>query len=92
MIPPALLIIGLGRVRVFGGRRRFFLPLPLFLIWPLYLLAYMIFGLAWLLTPRSAKPAGLTAALAALDAGRRLSGLRVDIQSAQNENIYLRFI
>ena len=86
MIPPALLIVGVG------GRRCVFIPVPLFLVWPLYLLAYVVFGVAWLLTPRSARPAGLIAAVTALNVGRHLSGLRVDVRSARDENIYLRFI
>ncbi len=81
MIPPALLILRIGR---------FWLPLPIFLLWPLVLLGWIIVGALWLLwgLPRRGRLRMTLNLLAALNA---LRGLSVDVQG-KDENIKLQFI
>jgi hypothetical protein len=84
MMPPSLLILG------FGEERRIRLPLPLFLLWPLLILGWLVFGLVWLVT-LGKKPGPIAAMLIALRFCHAMRGLRVDLRS-RGENIYLSFI
>lgn len=83
-MPPALLLLAVGRTR------RILLPLPFFLLWPLLLLAWVGLGLGWLVTA-GRRPAPLLAGVAALRALNELRGTRVDIRS-HDASIYLQFI
>jgi hypothetical protein len=75
-MPPALLLLGIGRLR------RWPLPLPLCLLWPLLALAYLVLGLAWILAQLAGRrAAGLRAAFSALEAYRHLGGLDLQIDS-----------
>lgn len=81
MIPPALLVLRVGRV---------WLPLPIFLLWPLVLIAWIVVGALWLLwgLPRRGRLRMMLNLLAALNA---LRGLSVDVRG-DDENVNLRFI
>jgi len=83
-MPPALLLVRVGRAR------RLTLPLPLFLLWPLVLLAWVVLGPAWLVTA-GRRPALLAAGITALRAFNELRGTRVDIRG-RDASIYLQFI
>jgi hypothetical protein len=78
---PALLLVAVG------GRRRVWIPLPAFLLWPVWLLGWVVWLALRLLRVPWERP--LRAALA-LAAG--LSGLRVDIDTSGGEHIHLRAI
>lgn len=82
----------IGLVRV-GRKRGFPLPLPLFLLWPLLLVGWLLLEGARLLVPRGA------AAALSLDAARlgfltlfHLSGLSVDVQTSDGVNVRFRLI
>lgn len=84
---PALAIIGFGRKRMIP------LPVPLFLLWPFILLALAVVGLAgWLTRRQPAARSGLLVARTALLATFHLSGLRIDVRSRDQDNVYFRFI
>lgn len=78
---PALLLVGVGR------RRRFWIPLPAFLLWPLWLLGWVVwfvfevFRLPW------AEPLAL-----ALMIGNHMSGVKVDVDTADGNHIHIRMI
>jgi len=84
-MPPALLLLGIGHMR------RLVLPLPLFLLWPLLLLAWLGLGLAWVATIGRPRPAGLVAGRTTLRALGELGGTRVDVRNHRS-HVYLRFI
>ena len=84
------MIPSIGIVRI-GRKRGVPLPLPLFLVWPFLLLGGLILAVARLLVPNG------TPAAASLDAGRlglltlfHLSGLRVDVETADGMNVRFR--
>jgi hypothetical protein len=88
---PALILVGVGR------RRRFILPGPLFLIWPLIALAWLVLGLwslAWSVTPRrgAERPDPLAGFLVALTLFGKLSGLLVDVAARDGARVYVRFV
>ena len=78
---PALVLVGIGR------RRRFWIPVPAFLLWPFWLvgwlvwLVFRVFGFPWAQMLRQA-----------LLLGVHLSGVQVDIDSADGDRIYIRMI
>jgi len=84
-MPPALLLLGFGRVR------RFVLPLPLILLWPLLLLGWLCLGVGWLATAGRVRPAALLAGAAGLRALHELRGTRIDVRG-RDTFIYMRFI
>jgi hypothetical protein len=83
-MPPALVLMRVGRAR------RLTLPLPFFLLWPLVLLAWVGLGLAWLVTAWR-RPAPLVAGITALRAINELRGTRIDIRS-RDASVHLQFI
>ena len=84
---PALAIIGFGRKRMIP------LPVPFFLLWPFIVLALAVVGLAsWLTRRQRTVRSGLAVAKIALLAMFHLSGLRVDVRSHDQTNVYFRFI
>ena len=85
MMPPSLLVLG------FGEERRVRLPLPLFLLWPFLLVAWLGLGLAWLVTSGRPRPGGLMAGLTALRVFSELHGTKIDIRG-QDASIYMQFI
>ncbi len=78
---PALLMIGLGR------DRRFWLPLPFFLIWPFWLIGWLAWLTVGLFHRATATKIALFQSLL-----WHLSGLRVDIDDKDGSGIRLRFI
>ena len=73
-MPPAFLLLWPGR------SRRFFLPLPLFLLWPVLALAWVLVGVPWVLLPRSWRPRALGAAVLALIMIHQLRGVALDLR------------
>jgi len=66
---PAFLLVGVGH------GRRVWIPLPFFLLWPFWLLGWVVwFVLAFLRVPQA------KALRMALVLGANLSGLRVDVE------------
>jgi len=84
-MPPALLLLRFGR------RHRFHLPLPLFLLWPLLLLAWLGLGLVWLATSLGSRPGSLVAGMTALRALGELRGTRIDLQG-RDAAMTMRFV
>jgi hypothetical protein len=78
---PAFLLVGVGT------RRRVWLPIPVFILWPFWLLgwpvwlAFRIVGFRW------AEPLKL-----ALVVGAHLSGTRVDIDASDGEQVHIRMV
>ena len=82
MMLPALMFIGVGR------GRRFWLPLPLFLLWPLWLLGWI----AWLIMKAVRVPQEKML-LMALILCTRLSGIVIDVDSQNDDaNVHIRMI
>jgi len=89
---PTLLLVRIG------GRRGVPLPLPLFILWPLLLVAWLCLGLGYLglalsrafaRRPRGESLAGLWLALRLVP---HLRGVLVDVQAAAGERVYIRII
>ena len=78
---PALLLVGVGRAR------RFWIPIPVILLWPLWLTGWLMWALLKLAGMPWEKPLRL-----ALVAGLHLSGVNVDIDSADGDHIHLRMV
>jgi len=68
---PALVMVG------FGHRRRFWIPIPAFLLWPFWVLGWAVWAIFIIFRFQWEKPLRT-----ALVAGMHLSGLRVDIGSS----------
>ena len=81
MMLPTLLLVGAG------SRRRIWIPLPLILLWPFWLLGWAAWVPAWLLRLEWA-PA-LRSGLVLL---AQLSGLQLDVDTADGTRIHLRFV
>ena len=75
---PALLMVGVGH------ERRFWIPLPVFLLWPFWILGWLVWGLFKLIQVPWEKPLRV-----ALMLGLSLSGARVDIDSADGDHFHL---
>ncbi len=86
-MPPVLLIIGLGR------SRRFPLPVPLFLLWPLVAVAYGILVLCqrYLRLDKEVVDK-IRLARAALGGFAAMSGLKVDVRSQDGHGAFLWFV
>jgi len=78
---PSLMLLQLG------GRHRFWLPLPAVLLWPLWLIGWLFWSVLWIC--RSPWARSLRSALLV---PAHLSGLRVDVDSADGQRIHLRVI
>lgn len=78
---PAIVLVGIGDARMI------WLPLPTFLLWPLWLLGWV----AWALM-RVLRLAGHRRLWLALSLSGRMSGLRLDIRSRQGQRIRVRMI
>lgn len=84
---PAIALLGISRAR------RVRLPLPIFLLWPFYFLAWLGVGVAyllfWVVRGDIRRPARAGFALAML---AHLSGTVVDVHSTDGTRVYLRLI
>jgi len=78
---PALVLVGIGR------RRRFWIPLPAFLLWPLWLVGWAV----WLLFSAFRFPWAEPLRIALL-IGIHMSGLRLDIDSSDGNHIHVRMV
>ena len=81
-MPPALLLLRFGRMR------RFYLPLPLFLLWPLLLLPWVLLGWLWMMGVRTRL---LQGALTAMALVFELRGTTLDYRG-NDAAIYLKFV
>jgi hypothetical protein len=83
---PALLVLGVGA-------RRFPIPLPLFLLWPLLLLALGVVSLAAaILGRRSEQGRNAHLAKAGLLALFHLSGLKIDVREKSGGGVHIWFL
>lgn len=78
---PTLLLVGVGT------RRRTWLPLPAFLLWPFWLLGWV----PWLVL-KAARVSLAEPWRMALMLGVSLSGLRLDVDSVDGTSIHIRLI
>ena len=78
---PALLLVGVGR------HRRIWIPLPVFVFWPLWLAGWVIWFLLWFFRIPWQRLLRI-----ALFAGAYLSGTSVDVETANGENVHVRLI
>jgi hypothetical protein len=78
---PALLLVGVGQ------SRRVWIPLPVFLLWPFWLLGWMVWTVFRLFAIPWEKPLRF-----ALLLGMHMSGVRVDIDTNDGTNIHVRMI
>jgi hypothetical protein len=81
MMLPAVLLVGAG------PRRRIWIPVPVILLWPIWLLAWVVWAPARL---ASAEWADRLRAFLILLA--QLSGTHVDVDAADGTRIRLRFV
>ena len=81
MMLPTLLLVGAG------SRRRIWIPLPVILLWPLWLLGWAVWAPARLMRLEWAQ--ALRAGLILL---AQLSGLRLDVDTTDGTRIRLRFV
>jgi hypothetical protein len=80
MTPPAVLLIGAGT------RRRIWFPLPVILLWPFWLLGWVVWLPARALLPRQAHLLRTV-----LIVSTQLSGLRMDVDTKDGPHIHLHF-
>lgn len=80
MMLPTLLLVGVGP-------RRIWIPVPMILLWPFWLLGWVVWAPARLLRPEWAQRlrAGLTLMT-------QLSGLEVDVETTDGTRIRLRLV
>ena len=78
---PSLLLVGVGHAR------RFWIPLPVFLLWPLWLLGWVVWALFRLAGVPWEKSLKMALVLAL-----HLSGARIDIDSADGNRVHLRMV
>ncbi len=78
---PALVLVGTG------GRRRFWIPIPAFVLWPLWLLGWLVWSVF-----RICRFPWAAMLREALLLGTHLSGVRLDIDSADGTRIHIRMI
>ena len=78
---PAVVLIGVGTTR------RIWIPLPVFLLWPFWALAWMLWApIRWLQIP------GHRRLWLALALSGRMSGLSLDVQSSSGQRVQIRMI
>ena len=78
---PSILLLGIG------SRRHIWIPLPIFLLWPFWLLGWPIWFLLWFLRISWRKPVRVALMLAL-----GLSGLLIDVDTKDGDHIYIRMI
>lgn len=84
---PALALIGIGH------KRRFYLPIPLILLWPLVFLCFAVVWLAGLFVRRGSEEYRyLAIAWKGLHILCQLSGLRIDVVSRDRHNVFIWLI
>ena len=84
---PALALIGIGR------KRKFALPLPVILLWPVIFLALAVLGLASLFVRRGTEEHKyLGMAKTGLLSLFQLSGLRIDVASRDRDQVFIWLI
>ena len=81
MMLPTVLLVGVGQ------RRRVWIPLPVILLWPFWLLGWVVWAPAWLL--RSEWAQALRTGLLLL---AQRSGLQLDVDTTDGTRIHLRFV
>ena len=81
MMLPTFLLVDVG------SRRRIWIPLPVILLWPFWLLGWAVWAPAWLL--RLDWAPSLRAGLILL---AQLSGLSMDVDTTDGTRIHLRFV
>ena len=81
MMLPSVLLVGAG------PRRRIWIPVPVILLWPFWLLGWAVWVPTRLMLPERAH--ALRAVLILL---AQLSGLRLDVDAKDGTRIHLRFI
>lgn len=81
MMLPTVVLVGAG------ARRRVWIPVPVFLLWPFWLAGWAVWAPARLLRLEWAH--GLRAGLILL---AQLSGLSLDVDTADGTRIHLRFV
>jgi hypothetical protein len=78
---PALMMIGCGK------SKRVWIPLPLFLLWPFWLLGWGVWLVLWFFR------ADVERALrVALTAGLHLKGTQVDVDAADGTQVHIRLV
>lgn len=84
---PAFCLLRIGRGRGFT------FPFPVFLLWPLVGLAWLLVTLARIVVPRgSSAGQSVVAAGTGLAVLGHLSGLHIDVAAAGGEKVRIRFI
>ncbi len=83
---PALAIIGIG------SGRRFRVPLPLFLLWPLLLVGALVMAAVGGSRVRTGRPGFFARFRTCLAVFCHLSGLNIDVRSRDGTSFYLRLI
>jgi len=78
---PAVILVGLGQIRTI------WLPLPVFLLWPLWLLGWVFWALMRFLHLPGHRRLWL-----ALSLSGRMSGSSLDIRSREGQRIQIRMI
>ena len=78
---PALLWVGVRRTRLL------WIPVPVFLLWPFWLVGWVVWALLRIFQIPWARPLRM-----ALVVGLHLSGVEVDIDSADGDHIHLRMV
>jgi hypothetical protein len=81
MMLPTLLLVGSGR------QGRIWIPLPVIVLWPFWLLGWGVWGAAWLLRLGWAR--ALREGLVLL---AQLSGLVLHVDTADGRSVHLRFV
>lgn len=80
-MPPSLLLVDVG------SRRRIWIPLPLILLWPFWLLGWLAWLPARLLRLESARVLRTGLVLLA-----QIPGLELDVHTTDGTRIHLRFV
>ena len=78
---PSLLLVGVG------SRTRVWIPLPTILLWPFWLLGWVVWAPAWLLRLERAQTLRMGLIFLA-----QLSGVRIDVDTSDGTHIHLRFV